>query len=284
MKKLLTILVVLMASVSLVSAVNISVRPQFGLGLASGSAYANNETTIDATGTKETYKNIYYSLGEGLKLGLDIDLEATENVMVGVGVGYSLGFEKEIGKVVNNYDDPWLSNDEETKTSSTKFKTSFIPLSLTLKVKKTIGSLTPYAGFGPTFAIGAKSIGKRDVETVDGTKYYTEWEVSYKLGIGFHGIIGVEYGLSDNLACFLQARVDQISLKLDKSKITKFTVNGQDKLNEAYPTTSDKETEYVDEYTYDSTVPPDPNSPIKQLTSTYPANSVTLALGIALKF
>jgi len=211
-------------------------------------------------------------------------LEATENVMVGFGVGYSLGFEKEVSKEVDNYDSPWIPNDEETKTESEKMKTSFIPLSLTLKVKKTIGSLTPYAGFGPTFAIGAKSIGKSDKEALDGTKYYTEEEISYKLGIGFHGIVGIEYGLSDNLACFLQARVDQISLKLDKSKITKYTVNGQDKLNEAYPTTSDKETEYVDEYTYDSTATPDPNSPSKELTSTSPANSVTLALGIALKF
>jgi len=211
---------------------------------------------------------------------LDIDLEATENVMVGLGVGYSLGFEKEIGK----YNNPSETDPTAAKTSSMKMKTSFIPLSLTLKVKKTIGSLTPYAGFGPTFAIGAKSIGKSDKEALDGTKYYTEEEISYKLGIGFHGIVGIEYGLSDNLAFFLQARVDQISLKLDKREITKYTVNGQDKLKENYPNISDKETEYVDEYTYDSTATPDPNSPSKELTFTSPANSVTLALGIALKF
>lgn len=271
MKKILMAVMavaVLVGCVSLVQAGSLTLRPMLGYGLGTGRMEIGTDKERDATNKTIKNENLYYSAGSGIKIGAGLDTGVSENVVLGLDLGYSIGSKKEKDK----YTDP-------TNSDVTEMKTSFIPISATLKVKTTIDKVTPFAGFGPTLVLAPKTIAT-DSSTSGTSKKEWETEITYKLGLGYHGLAGIEYSLSDNLVLITQLRVDQVSLKADKSKITKYTEDGADKL--LGMDTRDKETVYKEDSSSDN--PADNNSPKIDNTYTIPANSLTIGVGLGIKF
>jgi len=272
MKKLLASVVVLAFCVSLVQAGSLTLRPMLGYGIGTGKSVSGSDYEVDSAGEKLKNENLYYSAGSGIKIGVGLDNEVSENVALGFDLGYSIGTKKEIDKVKL-----------PTYSEVTELKTSFIPVSATLKVKTTICKYTPFAGFGPTLVLVAKSI-RTEIETdTSGGMTNTEeeeTETTYKLGLGYHGLAGVEFGLSDNMVLICQLRVDQVSLKADKSTITKATENGVDQLSGM--DIRDKETVYEEDDTADDSTKT--GSADIDNTYTIPANSLTVGVGVGIKF
>ena len=268
MKKLLASVVVFAFCVSLVQAGSITLRPMLGYGIGTGKIVMGTDRERDSTGKQTKNENLYYSAGSGIKIGVGLDTDVSENVALGFDLGYSIGSKKE----TNKYKDPTYSSVDELKTS-------FIPINATLKVKTTIDKITPFAGFGPTILLAPKSIGTYSYTHGTNTKE-KETETTYKLGFGYHGLVGIEYSLSDKMVLITQLRVDQVSLKADKSKITKATANGVDQL--AGMDIRDKETTYEEDDSSDNSA--NANVPRIENTYTIPANSFTAGVGLGIKF
>ena len=271
MKKLLASAVVLAFCMSLVQAGSLTLRPMLGYGIGTGRMVSGQDAEDSATAQLKN-ENLYYSAGSGIKIGVGLDADVSNNVALGFDLGYSIGTKKEVDK----YKDPTYSN-------VTELKTSFIPVSATLKIKTTSDKLTPFVGFGPTLVLAPKSIQTySETDTSGGTTdtEEKETETTYKMGFGYHGLAGVEYGLSDNMVLICQLRVDQVSLKADKSTITKWTKNGADELSGK--TTRQKETVYEEDDTADDSTKP--GSARIENTYTIPANSLTVGVGIGIKF
>ena len=93
------------------------------------------------------------------------------------------------------------------------------------------------------------------------------------------GSAGIEYDVSDNLFIDISVRSVLLSLISKKSVITKYTVNGEDKLSSL--TTRDKETEFKDD---DSGDTGDPNQPDIANSFSFPSHSLNIKLGIGFRF
>ncbi|MCG7851381.1 MAG: PorT family protein [Methanosarcinaceae archaeon] len=269
MKKLVAILMVvgICVSFSQAQAAQFTLRPMFGYGLSTGKIAGGTDEVYDGTKTtkNETY---YYSAGGGIKFGLGLDIEVAEHVALGLDFGYSLGSKAEVDK----YTGP-------TDNRLTEYQSSYLPISLTLKVKSKLEKMTLYAGMGPSMLMAAKST---VTETRSGTGYNIEEEgdITYKMGLGYHGLLGVEYGISEKMDFVAQLRTDQIALKSDKYEMTKATLDGKDVLG-TYDV-RDKNITYEEDDTADDYTKAD--VPEIQNAFIMPANNFTLNIGIAYKF
>jgi len=287
MKKWILLMILVFAKGQTVSAIDITVKPYLGGGLGiarqgAGSDYVGTCIQYICKDTKN--KTILYSAGEGLKVGLGIDVGLSDNLSIEPVIGYSKGLEKVVDKTDYRYyyKSPYYPYPvyENSYISSTKKSTSFFPFSMTIKVRAKKGAFTPYAGIGPTLVLLAKSIGKYEKkDRLNGEIVKREEETTHKMGLGLHGVAGTNYNLSENLAFFFQVRADQLSLKPSKGKVTKYTVNGVDKL----PTldVSERETIYKDDtggYVYNANQP--------SVENAYPlaASSVAIQIGGCYKF
>ncbi len=276
MKKIFSCFFILLVLVSFVSAAQMSIRPQIGLGLGAGkeqiiiTGYSTgSDRERSSTGTLIKDEIIIYSGGSGLKLGIGFDYELNPNMSAELSGFYSIGFETEISKYDNR----------ATQTMNTaKVSTSFLPFSLTLKVKTKINAITPYAGFGPTIALGPKSSFSY-TETDPTTTTAIEGNMYYKTAIGFHGVLGADYELNSKMSLFVQTKIEQLSFTPSKSELTTYTVNGVNQL--PLLTTREKEVEYLDDI---GGIISDPNKPAVELARPGPANSFTISAGIAYMF
>ncbi len=276
MRKLLVLLFLILAGSSCAFAL-VSIRPYAGLGLPFGSYVVGTDKTIIDFGD-ETKKNLYYSLGEGLKYGCTVELNFFKNLSIGAGVGFSSGTEKEVDKSENLKDNSVALGYPDTKSILMKATTSYMSVDIILKARTDLWILSPYIGVGPAIILNPKSISTKQTIYFDNTTENYEDETTYEGTVGLQGILGVDVKLMKLLNLFVEAKFESIALKTSKMKVTKYAVNGQDKLSTL--TTSEKETEY-NEYGGSNT---DPNVPTKENASVYPANNVTLAVGIAINF
>jgi hypothetical protein len=269
MKKLIVAIAVLGICISLpqAQANSLTLRPMIGYGIGTGKMVSGSDQVWTASATTKN-ENMYYSGGAGIKIGLGLDADVAEHIALGFDVGYSMGLSAEMDKSAG-----------PDYTDKTEVKTSYVPVSVTLKVRSKLEKITVFAGFGPTLLMLPKATMKYD-ET-DGTDVTAiEAETTLKMGLGYHGLAGIEYGLTDKMSFIVQLRSDQVSVKMDKSKVTKATYNGTDML--ADWTTRDKETTYLEDDTTDA--PTNESIPMIEKTEMFPANSLAISFGIGISF
>lgn len=258
------------------TSLQISIRPILGFGLGTGKYVVGTESELDTNWEYVKSNNIYYSAGEGLKMGVAGDFAFLEGIAAGLELGYSMGFDKEIDKIKYYSGTTWVEG-------NAKEKTSYLFCNPTLRVGKKMmirgfGYLVPFCTFGPTLAIAPKTTWK--YENTTGTPIVKqEGEGSYGLGIGYFGILGIEYPLMKNISIFGQLKIDQLSLKASKGKITKWTEDGKDILKDK--TVNEKETEYKDDIGSADTTSTQPDV---QNTFIVPANSIGINMGVAISF
>ena len=106
MKKILFLMIILLVSVSLVSAVSIQIRPCGGYGLGLGSQVAEigglpfnigKDQEVGLLGDTKN-ENIYYNPAAGLYFGGAVLVGLNENLGIEAGFGYVMGTETEVGK------------------------------------------------------------------------------------------------------------------------------------------------------------------------------------------
>lgn len=254
MKKLIAIAVLMSVGTQVVSAADFTLRPYLGYGfgtsqqpmIAPGGAGGADAAQNMDTGKFTKSEAINYSAGAGMKFGVGVDIGINDYLSFEPMIGYSMGSETDtdILKMTAPVGAPGVS-----QTNTLTDSTSFMPFSVTMKIRAKAGKFTPYAGFGPTLALSPKTI-RTYKETGVGLPaapglVSREEETTYDMGIGFHGVVGTDYNVSDSFVIFFQARADQISLHQDTAKLTKSTVDGVSDL--AAMNKCNKETTYKDD-------------------------------------
>lgn len=253
---------------------DISVGPIVGYGFGAGKSnffYYGEDYEENEQGEQIVDKNLYYSAGQGIKMGLGGEY-SVEGIVFGLDMGYSMGLASEIvkSKNFNTWDSTWHNY-------SGNVGTSFMFIGPNMKVEKTIMGFTPFCGFGFTIAMAAKSILKIESET---DSLEQVMEVTHGPGIGGWGVAGIKYPLFGGLAIIGDIRVDQLSFKASHGEITKYTEGSEDLL--AGMNVREKECDFREDDTGDT--PSDTTKPCIERTFITPASSFCIRVGIIYSF
>jgi hypothetical protein len=220
------------------------------------------------------YQNRFVYPGEALRLVGEAAVALGDNFSLGVRAGYLMG-------------DPWETpfatlTQEGGANREAGVRTSFIPLSLTLRGRIPVGRFSFDFGAGPSVGILAKSTATDHQWGSMMPDRYWEIEGTYTTAWGFHGVIGAEFRITSWLAIRAEARAEQLTLRPKTATIVKYTVDGVDQLLAAYPNVADREVIYVTDLSDYLNSPIDPNAPSQQLAYNISADTVGGFIGIVL--
>ena len=254
----------------------------FGLGMESGWLSNTTKNTTSSTGEyNETYENVNLSLGKGLNFGATFGAMFSKNVGAELGLNYLIGGKTTCQDVHSRT--AILLIPAYTTTDEFSMSASMFRINPSIIVASGSEKLEPYAKLG--LVIGLGSVTEEFIGTTTLNSDKTEYSIKYDGGIalGVSSALGINFSLNDNMALFGELNMINMSYAPSKSVYTKYTVDGVDELPAM--TVNDKETEYVDSYTYDSTAPSTPDSqPDQQLKFKTPFGSLGINLGLKIKF
>ncbi|OIN96702.1 hypothetical protein AUJ66_05515 [Candidatus Desantisbacteria bacterium CG1_02_38_46] len=217
MRKVQIVLVVVLmivgiAGVSFAGGLYIRLGGGYGLGL--GGMNTGRQQTAQETWTKDVPVNV----GQGFPIAVDVGCKINENLAIEVGAGYTIGIESE---KINELYNVFGTGD----TTAFTFKGSWIPITAGVKHIFTLGPLKPY------FSVGAGAYFGTVIQkyTNGGTK--EEWEITLSgINVGSYASGGVEFFISEMISIFGEARLDKVLFGASQQEVTKYTVDGVDKL------------------------------------------------------
>jgi Outer membrane protein beta-barrel domain len=137
----------------------------------------------------------------------------------------------------------------------------------------------PYAKAG--ILVGRPRIYNQDTEAFDGDVVHREWEIRGKKAWGFQGGLGIHYGFNARVGLFLEGLFRSLSFIPEKGRVTRYTKNGQDQYSTL--TVRQRELEYRDSYTRDSSSQPPADQPGQTGNDAFPFGSAGLQLGVQLQ-
>jgi opacity protein-like surface antigen len=225
-----------------------------------------NYTSSSGTSTSE---QVNVSLGKGFNVGGTFGNMFNKNVGAELGINYLLGGKTEAKDT--------YSDGTSTSTISAKML-RFMP---SLVIASGLEKVNPYARFG--LVIGTGSI-KNEVDgnNEDGDVYMHEWKYSGGVAFGLNAGVGAIFNLSDNMGLFAELNMINLSYAPTKGELKEATYNGIDRLPDL--TTSVKEIEFVDSYTYSSSNPPSDSQPDQELKVKAPFGSFGINFGLRIGF
>lgn len=130
--------------------------------------------------------------------------------------------------------------------------------------------------------VGSKILTEDIDRDISGDVDIMKWEYTGGIATGFSGAAGVNFSLSRSFTLFLEANLISMSYAPKKGVMTENSYNGVDQLSGL--TASQKEVEYVKEYTIDWSNPPPDSQPQKALKFYFPFSSAGLTLGLTIRF
>ena len=280
MKKLLTMLTIVLFSGALLSAGSIQITPLLGYGfsithngiaLGDGGYSACYEFDQKLSGDITTYSNLYNPSGADLGFGLGILYLVSENLGIEIVGGYVMGGTHEVV-------DQSITTAPGTESMFISNQSSYIPIDLTFKISAGTEKLNPYLGFGPTIVVNGKTIAF--IEYKGAVESDKEWEYTYKLGIGWNAALGVDYSISDKIVLSMGFALHSITLKLNKGTLTKYTIEGADEMGNLE--TNEKEIEFKEDAPTDSSATVD--DPTTMLTVGMPFSSLAIKFSLTFSF
>jgi hypothetical protein len=140
--------------------------------------------------------------------------------------------------------------------------------------------INPYAKFG--FIFGTGSIFFEYNENDNGDIFKEKTKYNGGSAFGLNAAIGVLYKLKDRISVFAELNMVNLSYAPKKGEVTNATYNGDDVLNYYY--SYDKDTEFVDTYTYNYNNPSADTEPRELLKQKFPFGSVGINLGLQFNF
>jgi hypothetical protein len=182
MKRVVVVGVLLLAGAGLVSAIGFSVGARGGFGIGVGQTTDGLDVQVDGLGNFTGASPIFYSNGYGIKAMAGPEIILLDNLSIELLGGYLFGLEQPVAYFKD------MGTDETDDTTAT---TSFIPVSLTVKLRLPLNRLVLYGGAGPSFGFLAKTKGVEEYNDGAGNLERTEIERTYGIGYGYHGVLGV---------------------------------------------------------------------------------------------
>lgn len=278
MKRILVMVTTILWTANLVSAGSIQIRPIIGYGssinqnricLGDGEYSISYDMDVSSSGEITELSTLYNPSGTGMNIGLGILYTLDQNIGIELACGYLMGEEKQVVSQGITYAG-W-----GTQTNIYN-KSDYISIDLTMKIFSETGGY--YVGFGPSLAVGGKTIATIEAKSTTVTE--KEWEYTYKTGIGWNATLGKDYNISDKMSLSLGLVLHNMTLKLNKGKLTKFTIAGVDKLEDLK--TNQKEIEFKEDASYDPSATVD--DPTIKDTISIPLSSLAISVGITYRF
>jgi hypothetical protein len=238
------------------------------------STYNHTDNGYNSLYSQESeYVNI--SLGQGIDFGFSIGSMFTKNLGIELTSSYLVGSaftskQEYISSITYNGVQTTTIETSESKLYSRMFR-----LTPSLVLQSNFKNLNPYAKLGVVLGKGFIMI---ENEWSEDSEEGTSREKLYGgLAFGLSATFGANFISSEFSSFFAEVCLINMTYAPLKGKIIEYNVNGIDQLEGM--SLREKETEFVDSYSYDSTVQPSEDTPQKQLKMNYPFSSVGINIG-----
>ena len=245
------------------------------------SPFAVSTSTSTTTGTTTVNHNELstISLGNATVPALSVGYMFTESVGAELQAGYLLGFAQTVGSTKS-------TDGTNTSESTATWQAKMIQIAPLFVVQGSISDVVkPYGKFGPVFGFSPSVTTKDNSTATDNGVTNTQSEehlVNGGWAMGWKGVGGVEFHLSDMFSVYTEFSVLSMAYAPSKDVMTSSTMNGVDQMQ--FLTTSQKETDYVDSYDTDSNTPANPDAPRKDIKGYYPFSSFGVQAGVKISF
>ena len=286
MKKYILQLAMIFGIPSLANAQKLYVDIDGGYGLRLSALQFGN-STYSSSGT--TYKSRTLTLGSGMNFGGNIGYSIKDNIALELGINYLIS----PFKMETNSGYEMVNISSETDKAEYNWKTTMLRITPAIRLSAGTGKIKIYSRLGICFGILASSVqNEKDTQVHTDFQFPSNsstnvddktWEYKGGMGFGLMGSMGLMYSLNDKLNLFFEANAISQNWAPKKASMTKNTTNGVDYLPTL--TTSQKEIDFVDEYTISNNfTPPSSTSPAKQIKIYFPTSCVSLNIGIHIPF
>jgi len=239
----------------------ININTGYGLNMSSQNLANFNNLTVGSNSS--TYEQVNVSLGKGLNLGGAFGYMFNENIGAELGISYLLGAKSKAKDIYPG------------GTTDYTLSSKMLRINPSLVIASRFENFNTYAKLG--LMIGSGSI-MSELNENDGDNYVEEIKYNGGIALGLSSGIGAMFYLSDNMSFFGELYMENLSYAPTKGEVTKATFNGVSEL--PYWTTSEKEIEFVDSYTVNSSNPPVWSQPRKQLKQKLPFGSFGVNIGL----
>lgn len=249
----------------------ININSGYGFNIASASR-GSNITAVSPTSS--TNKEVHGSYGKGLNFGLAFGYVFPKNIGTEVGFQYLVGSPIQISYTDNINAPSSLQTD--------KFKVNMLRIIPSTIIAIGEGKYIPYAKVGIAIGVLGKAVNTNTGQNGPNTSE-NAWEYTGGTAIGFASSLGIRVS-KGRISFFGEiAMTGQSWAPTKKIQITS-TQNGVDQL--ANMTTYQKETNYVEDYTYvnPNASPADPNSPQQASKIYLPMSSWGGNIGLRINF
>ncbi|MFY9308613.1 MAG: hypothetical protein WAQ28_06110 [Bacteroidia bacterium] len=245
----------------------INVNSGYGFNIASASR-GSNITAVSSTSS--TNKEVHGSYGKGLNFGLAFGYIFPKNIGAEIGMQYLVGSPVQISYTDNINTPPGLQTDE--------FKINMLRIIPSAIITVGAGKYIPYAKIGIAIGVMGKAVNTNTGQNGTNTSENV-WEYTGGTAIGFASSLGIKVG-KGRISFWGEIAMIGQSWAPTKKTQTISTQNGVDQL--ANMTTYQKETNYVESYTYTNpnASPVDPNSPQQTSKIYLPMSSLGINVGI----
>jgi hypothetical protein len=250
---------------------------EFSMGFAMGTSKTNlnqlnfaNTTEDDFSGE---YDQINISLGQGSNAKLGLGYMFNQNLGFELGVSYLLGSTA-------------TSKSQYAGDFSTPYKRERNISARMLRINPSVVVCGSFQRFNPFVKFGV-ILGKGSIkyendynstsENINYTREYTGG-----LALGFSTNLGGYLILNESISLLFELQTINLTYAPTTGEYTEYELNGQDQL--PIFTTSQKEIEYVDNYTFDGNAPLNSSAPQKSLRYNFAFGSVGLNFGLKINF
>jgi hypothetical protein len=252
------------------------VKINAGYGINMSSSVAQNYSFTTTSSSPYIYTSTVevenFSLGKGLNFGGAFGYMFNKNIGAELGISYLLGGTT---KFVNESSFGTIHSISEQTVHSNMLR--FIP---SLIIASGFEGINPYAKFG--LLIGTGSLFIDSDENEDGEITIEKWKYNGGFAVGLNSAIGAMLTINENISIFGEIDMVNLSYAPTKGEMTEASQNGVDQLPTM--TTREKETEYVDSYTFDSANPVSDSEPAKEVKFKMPYGSVGVNVGLKINF
>lgn len=222
----------------------------------------NNYTS--SSGSSATIEQVNVSFGKGIDFGGTFGYMFNENVGAEFGVSYLLGSKSKAKDIYTG------------GTTECEYSAKMLRLNPAIVIAAGGENINPYAKFGLIMGFGDILYTMEDND--QGDIYIGKWKYNGGLAFGFSAGLGANFSLNDVISLFAEVNMINMSYAPTKGEVTEATYNGVDELPNM--TTSEKEIEFVDKYTYDYNNPPSDSQPRQELKIKHPFSSIGVNVGI----
>jgi outer membrane protein W len=240
-----------------------------GYGIATGASNAGSDAFLFTdNGNTVTAETVNTGLAKGINFGVGIGNMFTKNIGVELGLNYLIGED-----IVTGETSAPTFNSEKTHANLINIKPSFI-------LQVPLNEINVYCKFGLQISQGNIYSSNEDKSNV--SLDVIKLKTSGGIGTGFTGGIGASYLIAKRINVFVEINNTNANFAPNKAVIYEATSNGVDIL--PFLSTSEKEVQYLDKVTIQSTTQPDPNKPGQTFKPYFSTGNTGINIGVKYDF